>query len=487
MRKVSRRIVTALLTVLLTVGVLCRTIAAENEIRLPDIGDPSGALITPVQEQKLGEAFYRSLHGQLKINRDLEIQYFIESLGERLASQSDNPQQPFHFFVVLDPAINAFAGPGGYIGVNSGLILETETESELASVMAHEIAHVTQRHLYRAFDAARKMSIPSAAALLAAILISTQAPEIGQAALVAAQAGNIQYQIDFTRDNEQEADRIGMRTLSRAKFDPRGMPAFFERLEKASRYYGEGPPEFLRTHPVTASRISDTRGRAERFPYRQYLDSVGYQLLKAKLRVLTGIKPSTTIKYFEKRLNRGTETQKTVAHYGYALALAGANRYPEARKILSQLIKANPERLEFFNALAKSEMEAGRTAESLALYSRAVGRFPDNRSLTLDYAAALLKAGRYEEARVLLNAYLRTHKATPDIYQLLSRSHGNLGHSAQSHRYIAEYYYSTGQLEPAITHVRLGLKNARGNQYLSAVLEERLKIFVAEEEEIKNN
>ncbi|MGH8553581.1 MAG: M48 family metallopeptidase, partial [Methylococcales bacterium] len=308
-----------------------RTAVAENPIELPEIGDPSGTLLTPSQEQELGAAFFRSLYGKVKVNQDIEIDDFIEELGERLAVASDNPLQPFRFFVVMDPEINAFAGPGGYIGVNSGLILNTESESELASVIAHEIAHVTQRHLYRAFEAARRLTIPSAAALLAGILIGTQSAEMGQAAVLAAQAASAQYQIDFTRDHEQEADRVGMQNLARSNFDPRAMPNFFERLERSSRYYGEGPPEFLRTHPVTSSRISDTRGRAEKFPYRQFLDSTPYLLKRAKLQVLTAIKPSTTIQHFESKLERGTDTQKMVARYGLGLALVAGGQSAKAR------------------------------------------------------------------------------------------------------------------------------------------------------------
>lgn len=458
---------------------------AQNNIILPDIGDPSGALITPSQEQALGAAFFRSLHGQLRINQDLEIQDFIESLGERLAVNSDNPVQPFHFFVVLDPAINAFAGPGGYIGVNSGLILTTESESELASVMAHEIAHVTQRHLYRAFEAARRLTIPSAAALLAAILIGTQSPELGQAALIAAQAGSTQYQIDFTRSNEQEADRVGMQNLARSNFDPRGMPAFFGRLDRSSRYYGDGPPEFLRTHPVTASRISDTRGRAEKYPFRQYLDSTNYLLMKAKLRVLTGIKPSKTIKYFQSKLNRGTDTQKAVAHYGYGLALGESGQFEQARLVLNALMKENPEQIAFISALARLETEAGNIQKALTLYTKAIEQFPDSRPVTMDYASALIRAGKYQNARKLLTGYLNNHKPSPNIYNLLSRAYGNLGESAQSHRYLAESYYLAGQTESAIKQTRIALRRASGNHYLTALLEERLTVFTTEEEERK--
>lgn len=483
----NKTLILLVATVLILYPLAPRTSFAQNTIALPDIGDSSGALITPSQEQELGAAFFRSLHGQLRINQDLEVHDFIESLGEHLAVNSDNPVQPFHFFVVLDSAINAFAGPGGYIGINSGLILTTQSESELASVMAHEIAHVTQRHLYRAFEAARRLTIPSAAALLAAILIGTQSAELGQAALIAAQAASTQYQIDFTRDNEQEADSVGMQNLARSNFNPRGMPAFFERLDRASRYYGDGPPEFLRTHPVTASRISDTRGRAEKFPFRQFLDSTNYLLMKAKLRVMTGIKPSKTIQYFESKLDRGTATQKAVARYGYGLALAAGGQYAQARAILKPLMQRNPEQLAFISALARVETESGNTEAALKLYTKAIEQFPDSRPITLDYASAMLGGGKYEAARKLLTNYLHNHKPTPNIYSLLSRAYGNLGRSAQSHRYLAESYYLAGQTEAAIKQTRIALNRASGSHYLTVLLEDRLKVFTTEEEERKQD
>jgi predicted Zn-dependent protease len=258
---------------------LCGAAVARGDeplnLELPDIGDPTGTSFTPLQEQQLGEAFYRNLHSQLEISQDSEVNDYIQNLGQRLTANSDKPEQPFHFFIVNSAQINAFAGPGGYIGVNAGLILASETESELASVMAHEIAHVTQRHLFQTFQDSSRLSLPMAAAMLAAMLVGSQSSQAGQAALLATQAAMAQHQINFTRDNEAEADRVGMQILSKSTFDPRGMPAFFERLQQSTRFSGHSAPEFLLTHPVTTSRISDTRGRADNFPYRQYSHSIG--------------------------------------------------------------------------------------------------------------------------------------------------------------------------------------------------------------------
>lgn len=457
--------------------------AAQDNILLPDMGDTSDSVITPLQEKELGQAFFRDLHRRIKISYDPEISEFIQNLGERLVVASDRPELPFHFFVVSEPVINAFAGPGGYIGINAGLILAAESESEVASVMAHEITHVTQRHLFRAFEAAGRMSIPLAAATIAAILIGTQSAELGQAALIAAQATGTQYQINFTRDNEQEADRIGMKLLAKSEFDPRGMPSFFERLQKASRYYKNGPPEFLRTHPVTVSRIADTRGRAEQYPYKQHLDSPNYLLFKAKIRVQTGEDPEEAVKYFKTKLDQGTSIQQATAHYGLALALI-INKKPDAAKpILQQLVQEYPQQPWFINALAQAELAANNLPAALTLYTQASQRFPESRSLTFEYAKALIRVGQpeAEKARTLLLQYQQKHNEDAETYYRLAQAYGKLKQQAEAHRYLAEYYFVTGRPHTAVIQAKIALKASKGNFYLTTVLEDRLKYYKIEE------
>ncbi len=458
-----------------------------TKIELPDMGDSSGTLISPAQEQQLGEAFYRSLHSQIVISQDAEIQQYIEGIGRKLVANSDTPGNPFHFFVVMDNAINAFAGPGGYIGINSGLILTSESESELASVMAHEIAHVTQRHLYRAFEAASRLSIPTAAATLAAILIGTQSPELAQAAIMAVQAGSIQFQIDFTRDNEQEADRVGMQILSASNFDPRSMPIFFERLQQSSRYYGRGVPEFLRTHPVTSSRISDTRGRAEKYPYQQYPDSMGYLLTRAKLRVLSANDYAPVLNYFKPRLSQGTLQQRSIARYGMGLVHLQTHKFDEAEQIFKSLTEDYPEQPQFATAFARTALEAQNFSSALTRYQTAMQKFPGNQTIKLDSISALLKAGESEQARQILQMLDARTKRQPIYFKLLAQIYSDLKQPAESHRYLAEYYYAMGQTDAAITQIKLAQKSPGINYYISAILNERLVFFIREEEQRKRN
>ena len=462
--------------------------AVETEkIQLPEMGDSTGTLISPAQEKELGEAFFRQLHSQLQIGEDVEIQQYIQEVGRKLVLNSDAPNNPFYFFVVLDDNINAFAGPGGYIGINSGLLLMTEAESELTSVMAHEVAHVTQRHLYRAFEAASKLSIPTAAATLAAILIGTQNPQAGQAALIAIQAGSAQAQIDFTRDNEQEADRIGMQTLVAADYDPRSMPTFFERLQQSSRFYGQSMPEFLRTHPVTVSRISDTRGRADQYPYKQYPDSLTYLLTKAKLRVLTAGDNQATLQYFQATQAQGTEEQRMVARYGEALVYLKVQRLTAAEKILANLVSRYPNQPYYLSALARCNLEAKQYGKALKIYQQGIRQFPTNKALKFEYVSSLLKAGQPKVAQQILQSLSLNFQERSLYLELLAQTHADLKQMAESHRYLAEYYYAVGHTKTAILQINLAQKEKNLDPYLNAILEERLRFFMEEEKQRREN
>ena len=276
--------------------------SASAQIALPDFGDPSRAGFSLAEEKAVGEIFMGQVRAQLDISDDPEVERYIERLGYRITSHSD--RTGFTFFVVESPVINAFAGPGGYIGINSGLILAAEGEGEVASVVAHEVAHVTQSHIARGIDASDRSQLPAIAGLLAALILGTQNPAAGQAAAAAVLGSQIQARIDFTRQNEQEADRVGMQYLAASEMDPRAMPAFFERLQEAIRYSRQAP-EYLSTHPVTGSRIADSRARAEQYPYRQYVDSLDFHLVRAKLRLLAFNDPKAALVWFDDQLVTG--------------------------------------------------------------------------------------------------------------------------------------------------------------------------------------
>ncbi len=458
-----------------------------DKIELPEMGDSAGALISPAEEKEFGEAFFRSLHSQVVINQDSEIQQYIQTIGENLVAHSDTPSYPFHFFVVLENDINAFAGPGGYIGVNSGLILMTDAESELASVMAHEIAHVTQRHLYRSYEASSRLSIPMAAATLGAILLGTQSAAAGQAAIMAIQAGSVQFQIDFTREHEAEADRVGMQTLSSSTYDPRSMPTFFERLQQSTRYSGQNVPEFLRTHPVTASRISDSRGRADNYPYKQYPDSLTYQLIKTKLQVSLATDSNDIRAILQARLQQGLPEQHTVAQYGLGLLALKTQNFSEAETIFQTLSKNNPEQPHYAAALARTALEAGNYKLALTRYQKLTGQFPDNDAIRLEYVGALLKTGDARGAKNVLTTLSPKTQKLPIFSQLLAQTYGDLNQPAESHRYLADYYFSVGETQQAILQLRLAQQIKGISPQMVAILREKLTFLSAIDEQERHN
>lgn len=481
-----------LLSLLTALALECGALSQEAHgampvIELPEIGDPTHTLMTGQQEQDLGAAFYRNLHARMPIAKDPEIRDYIQALGNRLTINSDNPAQPFTFFVVEDSVVNAFAGPGGYIGVNSGLILLTEQESELASVMAHEIAHVTQRHLFQTFQAASRMAIPTALGMLAAALLGAKAGGNGaMAGMMAAQGMNAQYQINFTRDNEEEADRVGMQVLSKSDYDPRAMPEFFERMQQSTRFMSGKVPEFLLTHPVTTSRISDTRDRSEHYPYRQYPDSMTYQLIRAKLRVTSTPNPQVAMEHFMHQAGRGTQQQQDVAEYGIALAKGRLHDVNGARARLEKLVQRYPHQPQIYNALAEVDMEAKNFQRASHLYEMGLQKFPENGAMTLNYARALLNTHQAPKAKQLLTSYLRHHSADPDLYELLAETFHRLGDDAESHRYYGEGYYLLGQPRDALLQLELAKKMATGNYYLTSILDERIQSIRDEQQQSKD-
>ncbi len=464
---------TIVLCMLLTLHATAVIPAGGDE--LPSIGDSSGSIISPEQEKKLGEAIMRSARQQVHIIDDPEINAYLRSLGYELAAHSDNLEQPYDFFVIQDPSINAFALPGGFIGVHSGLIHAAESESELAAVLAHEMAHITQRHMARAYENADRLSIPMAAAVLAAILISTQSSDAGRAAIAAATAGNAQQQINFTRTNEQEADDIGIRVLAGSGFDPRSMPAFFERLQRASRLYGEGLPEFLSTHPVTTTRIAESRDRAEKFPRKAYPDSLNYQLMRARLRVLTTDNPGKLVQDYGTQLKAGQYSNEAAWRYGYALSLKAAGRYSEARDLLTGLLAKDKQRIAYIIALAQVEQEAKNNKAALQLLSDALKLYPDNSALTLNYVDALLQDSQPKTARDILQAHMHRNSPNPDLYTLLARAAGEAGFPGEAHEAQAEYFYLHGDMDSAIAQLEKAARAPGVDFYQGSRIDSRLQ------------
>ena len=446
-------------------------------INLPELGSPSDQYLTPADEKRLGKAFMQSVRQTEPVVTDPLISEYIQNLGNQLLKHSDAAAQPYHFFVIEKPVINAFAGPGGYIGIFSGLILSTQSESELASVIAHEIAHVTQKHLLRAFDAANQMSGKTAALILAAILLgATVSPDAGIAIASSAQAGALQEQINFTRSNEQEADHVGIRILADADYDPRAMPIFFERLTHANRLFDSGIPEILRTHPVTTNRVADALNRAEEYAYRQYTGSMDYYLVREALRARQFDSPEKAVKHFQAGLKDGRFLNKEAHQYGYALALIANQEYEVARELLSQLLKQRPTQTEYLLAEAEIANQTGQQKLALQSLAAANALMPDNYPLAIAYIENLLEADKPKLAKQI-TAQLRSLRPNDArLFRLAGRAEELLGKTTESHRLLAEAYVADGQLEAAVQQLKIAEKSdEKTDFYLSSQIESRLQ------------
>ena len=445
-------------------------------LSLPDFGDASGTLMSPREEQSLGEEFMRSVRRSVKIIDDPQVEEYIQNLGYRLVAGADPQPYRFTYFVVQEPEINAFAGPGGYIGVNSGLILIAQSESELASVLAHETAHVTQHHLLRSFDKASRTNLPATAALIAALILGSHSPQLAEAAIASTIAGSQQMQINFTRDNELEADRVGMQILVAAGYDPRNMPAFFERMQKATRYYESGIPKLLLDHPVTTARIADTENRASQYPHITPPDDLTFELIRAKLRVITDDDPAQTVQYFESALKEKTYIHEEAARYGYALALLRNGQMDRAREQIEWLLKKSPNRIPYLIAEAQMESAADKGKDALKIYGDALNLYPRHYPLTILYSAELLHQGQAATAQNLLQDYLRHRSPKPLVYKLLAQAESDSGSPIESQQALAEYDYLNGQTQSAIEHLDRALHMTKKDDfYLASRIEARLK------------
>jgi predicted Zn-dependent protease len=472
----------------LTLAIGATPLGAQTPVgeQLPDFGDVSGNLMTPAEEQRLGQAFMRSIRASERVIDDPLLTDYLQDLGRRLQAHSDAAGQSFSFFLIDDPAINAFAGPAGHIGVYTGLIETTETESELAAVLAHEIAHVTQQHLLRTWQAASNMSIPQAAILLAAVVLgATVGGDAGLAAAAAGQAGLIQQQLNFSRSNEQEADRVGIGILAGAEYEPRAMPSFFQRLGRATQAQASTLPEYLRTHPVTASRIADSLNRAETYGYKQRVDDLRFLLLRAALRERAVADPRQAVAMFERTLKDGRYRNESAERFGYVLALMRSRRLVDARAELDTLLRAHPAIIELLLVDAQLYQLAGKPEQAIASLRSALTLFPANYSLSVTLAEILLNDGQAQAAYALLKADLAQWRNEARVYEILARAADAIGRPAEGHEYLAENHYLRGELKPAILQLEIALRDYDLDFFDSSRVEARLRELREELEDLE--
>lgn len=451
-----RKIATLLATALLAFGAGAQQSNPADD--LPDIGSPAQAMLTLEDEYQIGRMVVRGLRDQDQILDDPEVAEYVQSLGSRLSSEAHDGIQKFTFFTVKDPAINAFALPGGFIGLNAGLVLETKNESELAGVVAHEIAHVTQRHIARSIAAQSRSSLVSTAAMLAAILLGAAAGggDGAMAGVAAAQSLAIQQQISFTRSNETEADRVGLGILARSGFDPMGMPAFFETMGRHAGSSELNIPEMLRTHPVTSTRIAETRQRADQLDIKPVPDSLGYSLTRERLRVLSTPSGENPEEYYAAIIKN--EPDATSAQvYGQGLAMMMAGHPDRAIPIFRRLRDADPTVMQYHTALGQAQLRANQGKASLETLEKARELFPRNVAVTVRYAESLLQSGDAKTAHEILLDLFNVVPPTPEQARLTALAANAAGDVADSYYYMSEYHIMSGDLPLAINQLQLAL------------------------------
>jgi len=442
--------------------------------QLPEMGEHALTALTAEEAARIGQSMYRDLRRADAILNDIECNHYLQQLAlQLLAGRDSRHATPPVSFIIDNAAINAFALPGGYIGINSGLIIAARSESELAAVVAHELAHVSQQHIARRLERADASALPLTAAMIAAILLGGDNSHIAQAAIASGVASQVQQQIDFTRDNEQEADRIGIELLLGSGFDSRAMASFFERLAQQNRYSADIAPEYLRTHPVTDSRISDARHRATQQPPPATTDETPFEIFQARVEILTSDEPERLLTHYQARADQ----HDIAGRYGTALLLSRLGREAEAIAQLRELLNMEPHRIAFRLAAAQSEDRRGESGAALALLREGLDLYPGNPRLILKLAESALLAGEPQLAHQQLRQLLATADPTlPAIsYQRLAQAEAAIGDIANAQLAQANYYAATGDHHAAITQLRALLRDSTLDDYTAARAQARLK------------
>jgi len=454
-----------------------------QDFSLPEIGDYTQQYVTETEERQIGKEVLRGIARRGALLDDVQLTEYLASVGQRLAVYAPPPASPYTFFWVDNPRINAFAAPGAYIGVHTGLLLASGREDELAGVLAHEIAHVSQRHIARAIADARQMTLPTTAALIASmVLAATVDGDLGQAAIAGTLAAGAQRRINFTRTNEQEADRVGTRILQKAGFDASGLIDLFARLQ---RQYGRAAvEEYLTTHPLPTSRIADLGNRLADQPYRggDTGQQIDYQLAKARARVLTASAGQALIDEFETRLNSGDYASELAERYGYALALRRAGRVQAASEQVAILRRRDPDRLAFRLEEAELALVTGNARRAWQLFESARQLYGNDFSLAIHYARALVNHGQGGRALDLLRPLTRRRADSAELLTLYAQAAQEAGDRVEAHSALADYHRLNGELEQAIEQLEVGLRQPRLTPFQEEQLRAKLRRF---EEEAK--
>ena len=426
-------------------------------IDLPQMGEPADLDLSPAQEGALGRQVVSELYRYNYILEDPELDDYISSLGWKLVSASQIKPPHIEFFPIADARINAFALPGGYIGMNAGILLAASSESEVAGVMGHELAHVTQRHIARSQEGEQAATIATWAAVIAAILAGSGNPDVIIGALAAGQSLTYQRQVNYTRSHELEADRVGIQTMAGAGYDPQGMTSFFSRMSQEARLYGNGLPEILRTHPLSTTRIAESQARVAALPKSDYRDGPDFAILKSRTRVFAADNPSAGVEYFAALMN---DSAPPATRYGYAFALSQRGQYQEALQALAPALEQMPRQVQL--NLLKGRLQQGLKQDeaALATFERTLRSVPRYAPAIFAYADALITAGKPETARQVLLSHEQSLGTRLETYNLLAQAAREAGNNAEASYQTANFLFRRGDAGGALAAIDAGLRES---------------------------
>lgn len=462
--------------ILTIIGVLCSvTVQSALASNLPDLGNEFRGAISISDERLIGDMMYRQIRAAGLTHTDPIINEYVKHIGNKLTPYMSMPYNNLHikFFAINDASINAFAFFGGHIAVHSGLILVSDNESELAGVMAHELAHISQQHLLRQIvDSKRLMPVTLAQSLLA---IALGVPEL----IIPAMAGHTQQMLNYSRMHEQEADRLGLQILAKANFDPHGLPNILQRMESTLRYHNK-PPEYLLTHPLSESRIADTQSRANMLDYKRQPSSNMFHLIKARLEVQNASNLHHFIQEAEHALNTQRYNNKLAANYTYAYALLQKGEANKAWEAISNLSIAYPNDIIIQLTAADIEVQQHKLALAKRRLQNLLSVYPDSAAVMLQYSEVLLHAKEPKQAKKILDKYKYLHNPEPMFYEYVRQVEGMLGNQTAVLEANAEWYQLHGDFQSAIKQLNIALEQESINNRTS----KRIKNRISELEEL---
>lgn len=469
MRKNTKRIVLVISLLFAQLG-----FPQSSEIRLPSLGEGSSTGISVELERQLGQAWLRSYYRQAPLNRDYLLQDYIEDLVSRLKPYGLSDYALLKTLVVDNPTMNAFAVPGGVIGIHSGLLLHAESEGEVASVIAHEMAHLSQRHFVRSVAQQGSTGIVTMAGLLAAIVLgATVGGDATMAMLAVTQGAAIESQLRYSRQNETESDRIGQQTLLKAGMDPGATARMFEKMLAATRYTGDLAPEYLLSHPLPQSRVIDAQARASQYATRIYPDNARYQLLSARVKVANSETPQIALRNFENLYRQSPASN--LAKYSYSLALQAAGQFNEASALVTELLASSSDNLVFQSLYVELQLDSGKADAALDYIKSLPSSQSGNHVLRMQLAETYNRLNEFELSAEVLSAQTARRPNDPIIWYELAESYGLAGDIYELHLSRSKYFELVGSFSQSIEHIRMAKRELGEDLIEQAVLDQRIR------------